>query len=162
MIILQANQFTHMLSKSAEYALRATIYIALKGSVDNKLGMDEIATAIDSPQYFTAKIMQLLTKNNRVVSSVRGPNGGFYLTDAARKLPVRAVLEAVGEDGIITKCVLGLKECSETRPCPMHEQYRSIKVQLRQMFDKTTIQHLAEETGKGKIVINNRLISKKK
>jgi len=150
-----------MLSKSAEYALRATIYIALKGSEDNKLGIDEIATAIDSPQSFTAKILQLLTKNNGVVSSVRGPNGGFYLTDAARKLPVRAVLEAVGEDGIITKCVLGLKECSESRPCPMHDQYRAIKAQLRQMFEKTTIQALAEESAKGKIVINNRPPKKK-
>lgn len=150
-----------MLSKSAEYALRATIYIALKGSEDNKLGIDEIATAIDSPQSFTAKILQLLTKNNNVVSSVRGPNGGFYLTEAARRLPVRAVLEAVGENGVLTKCVLGLKECSETRPCPMHEQYRTIKAQLRQMFEKTTIHDLAEETRKGKIVINNRLVKKK-
>lgn len=151
----------NMLSKSAEYALRATIYIALKGSEDNKLGIEEIATAIDSPHSFTAKILQLLTKNNKVVSSVRGPNGGFYLTDSARKLPVRAVLEAVGEYGIITKCVLGLKECSEVRPCPMHEQYRTIKAQLRQMFEKTSIQDLADETGKGKIVINNRVIKKK-
>lgn len=149
-----------MLSKSAEYALRATIYIAMKGSAERKLGIDEIAKAIDSPPSFTAKVMQLLTKNNRVVSSVRGPNGGFYLTDAARKLPVRAVLEAVGEDGIITKCVLGLKECSESRPCPMHEQYRSIKAQLRQMFERTTIQHLAEDVDKGKLVIGNRTAKK--
>jgi DNA-binding IscR family transcriptional regulator len=66
------------------------------------------------------------------------------------------VLEAVGEDGIITKCVLGLKECSESRPCPMHEQYRAIKQQLRQMFEKTSIQHLAEDFDKGKLVIGNR------
>ncbi|MGX5819240.1 RrF2 family transcriptional regulator [Chitinophaga lutea] len=150
-----------MLSKSAEYALRATIYIALKSSEDHKLGIDEIAAAIDSPQSFTAKIMQLLTKNNGVVSSVRGPNGGFYLTEAAQKLPVSAVLEAVGEYGILTKCVLGLKECSESRPCPMHEQYRTIRTQMKLMFDKTTIRDLAEETGKGKIVINNRPVKKK-
>ncbi|RPE08014.1 Rrf2 family transcriptional regulator [Chitinophaga lutea] len=145
-----------MLSKSAEYALRATIYIALKGSADHKLGIEEIASAIDSPPSFTAKVLQQLTKNNGVISSVRGPNGGFYLTDAARRLPVRAVLEAVGEDGIITKCVLGLKECSESRPCPMHEQYRSIKVQLRQMFEKTTIEQLAADFDKGKLTIGNR------
>ncbi|WP_343704790.1 Rrf2 family transcriptional regulator [Chitinophaga sp.] len=145
-----------MLSKSAEYALRATIYIALKGTEDKKLGIEEIAKAIDSPRSFTAKVMQLLTRDNRVVSSVRGPNGGFYMTEAARKLPVRAVLEAVGEYEVFTKCVLGLKECSESRPCPMHEQYRSIRAQLRQMFEKTTIQQLAEEFDGGKLVIGNR------
>ncbi len=145
-----------MLSKSAEYALRATIYIALKGSAEHKLGIEEIAQAIDSPPSFTAKVLQQLTRNNGVVSSLRGPNGGFYLTDAARRLPVRAVLEAVGEEGVITKCVLGLKECSESRPCPMHEQYRSIKLQLRQLFEKTTIGQLAEDFDNGKLTIGNR------
>ncbi|MBK7605174.1 MAG: Rrf2 family transcriptional regulator [Saprospiraceae bacterium] len=56
-----------------------------------------IAEAIDSPKSFTAKIMQSLTKNNCVISSMRGPNGGFYITESAKKLPVRAVLKAMGE-----------------------------------------------------------------
>lgn len=144
-----------MLSKTAEYALRATIYIALKGSEDNKLGIEEIAQGIDSPKSFTAKILQLLTQNNRVISSVRGPNGGFFLTDRARKLPVKAILEAVEEENVITKCVLGLKECSETRPCPMHTQYKAIKKQLKQMFEKTSIQQLVDEFNKGNYFIDN-------
>lgn len=144
-----------MLSKTAEYALRATIYIALKGSEDNKLGIEEIAKGIDSPRSFTAKILQLLTQNNRVISSVRGPNGGFYLTDRARKLPVKAILAAVEEENVITKCVLGLKECSETRPCPMHTQYKNIKKQLKQMFEKTNIQQLVDEFNKGNYFIDN-------
>ena len=61
-----------MFSKATEYALRATIFLAQKSSEENKLGIDEIATAIDSPKSFTAKILQQLTKDNRVVSSVRG------------------------------------------------------------------------------------------
>ena len=69
-----------MFSKTTEYALRATIYIAQKGTIDKKLGIDEIANAIDSPKPFTAKILQLLTKD-KVLHSTRGPNGGFYITD---------------------------------------------------------------------------------
>lgn len=151
-----------MLSKTAEYALRATIYIAQKGSEDNKLGIEEVAAGIDSPPSFTAKILQLLTRNNRVVSSVRGPNGGFYLTNSARKLPVRAILEAVSEESVITKCVLGLQECTETRPCPMHEQYKTIKKQLKQMFEKTSIQQLVDETNMGNLFISNPLTRKKR
>ena len=70
-----------MFSKTTEYALRATIYIAQKSSEENKLGIDVIAKAIDSPKSFTAKILQSLTKGNKVISSARGPNGGFYITD---------------------------------------------------------------------------------
>ena len=144
-----------MFSKTAEYALRATIFIAKKGTVDNKLSIVEIAAAIDSPQSFTAKILQLLTKDNKVVSSMRGPNGGFYMTEKSKKLPVRAILEAVGEDYVLRKCVLGLKQCSEINPCPIHSEYKAIRVKLNRLFEKNTIQYLADETSKENIYINN-------
>src|SRR5687768_11706275 len=112
-----------MFSKSAEYALRATIYIAQKSSEENKLGMAEISKAIGSPRPFTAKILQQLTKDNNIVSSVRGPNGGFFITDKAKKLPARSILEAIGESEVLNKCVLGLAQCSEKKPCPMHSEY---------------------------------------
>ncbi len=144
-----------MLSKTAEYALRAVIYIAQKGTEDSKLGIREIAEGIDSPPSFTAKILQSLTRNNKVVSSVRGPNGGFYLSDKARKLPVRAVLEAVNEEGLFSACLLGLKECSEARPCPMHQQFAPIRKQLKQVFDNTTIQQLVNEGNKGRFFLSH-------
>lgn len=144
-----------MFSKSTEYALRATIFIAQKASEEKKLGIDEISKAIGSPRSFTAKILQLLTKDNKIVSSVRGPNGGFYITEKAKKLPVRSILEVMGEEEVLKKCVLGLVLCSETKPCPMHSEYKVIKQQLVQLFNKKTIQLLVEEISKGARFINN-------
>lgn len=144
-----------MFSKTAEYALRATIFIAQKGTVDNKLSIGEISTAIDSPQSFTAKILQLLTKDDKLVSSVRGPNGGFYMKSEAKKLPALSILQAVNEDYILHKCVLGLKSCSEQNPCPMHSEYKLIRTRLINLFEKKTIQQLANEIGKKNVFINN-------
>ena len=144
-----------MFSKTAEYALRATIFIAQKGSPDNKLGIEEIAKAIDSPQSFTAKILQMLTKENKVVSSARGPHGGFYITKASKKLPARAILAAVNEDDLFGGCVLGLKECSEIKPCPMHSEYKKIRQELNELFEAKSIQDLANEVNKENIYINN-------
>lgn len=143
-----------MFSKTTEYALRATIYIAQKGSKENKLRIDEIAKAIGSPQSFTAKILQQLTRNNSIVSSVRGPNGGFYLSERAKRLPVSAVLEVMEENDFFKKCVLGLKQCSEIKPCPMHYEYKPIKLQLIDLFEKKTIQNLAQEINNGDAFIN--------
>ena len=145
-----------MFSKTTEYALRATIFLAQKSSAENKLGIDEISKAIDSPKSFTAKILQLLTKDNQVVSSVRGPNGGFFLTANAKKLPARSVLQAMGEDEILEKCVMGLKLCSENQPCPMHAQYKIIKKQLISLFTTKTIQQLADEIKEGVVFIKNK------
>jgi len=145
-----------MFSKATEYALRATIYLAQKSSPENKLGLEDISMAIDSPKSFTAKIMQVLTKDNRIVSSARGPMGGFFLSDKAKKLPVCSVLQAMGEDEILEKCVMGLKKCSETQPCPMHPQYKIIKKQLLDMFTSKTIQELADEIEDGVVFISNK------
>lgn len=145
-----------MFSKATEYALRATIYIAQKSTEEKKLGIEEISKSIDSPQSFTAKILQSLTRDNCVVSSTRGPNGGFYMTSIAKKLPVRAVLLAMGEDAMLEKCVLGLKLCSETQPCPMHTQYKSIKKDLIKLFASKTIQQLADDTQNGAVFIKNK------
>ena len=147
-----------MFSKATEYALRATIYIAQKSSKENKLSIAEIAKAIDSPVSFTAKIIQSLTPNDKLISSVRGPNGGFYITEKAKKLSVRAVLMAMGESEILDKCVLGLNKCSETKPCPMHNQYKTIKHQLISLFETKTIQQLAEEMSNGDAYLNNKKI----
>jgi Rrf2 family protein len=145
-----------MFSKATEYALRATIFIAKKSTEENKTGIEEIAKAIDSPKSFTAKILQALTKDNKIVSSVRGPNGGFFLTEKAKKLPVRAILQAMGEDEMLEKCVLGLKQCSELQPCPMHGQYKVIKQQLIKLFVSKTIQQLANDMKEGEVFINNK------
>ena len=145
-----------MFSKATEYALRATIFIAQKSSKENKISIDEISKAIYSPQSFTAKILQALTKENKVISSARGPNGGFFLTDKAKQLPVRSILQAMGEDDVLDKCVLGLKLCSETQPCPMHAQYKPIKKQLKELFVNKTIEQLASEIKDGVVFINNK------
>jgi Rrf2 family protein len=142
-----------MFSKSTEYALRATLYIAQKGSEEKKIGIKEVSKAIDSPLSFTAKILQSLTKENKIISSISGPHGGFYMTDKAKRLPVRAILEAMGEDELIDRCVLGLAKCSEIKPCPMHSKYKVIKKQLIQLFETESILNLADEIKTGEVFI---------
>ncbi len=149
-----------MFSKSTEYALRAIIYLAQKSSVEHKIGITELAQAIDSPKSFTAKILQNLTRGNNLINSVTGPTGGFYLTDQAKKKSLLNVLTLLEDEGIITGCILGLKECSEKNPCPMHSEYKQIKPQLLDMLDQKTIAELASEMKDPRIVIHN--IGKKK
>ncbi len=150
-----------MFSKSTEYALRAIIYLAQKSSPDQKIGIMEVADTIGSPKSFTAKILQKLTKDNKLISSVTGPSGGFYLTEQAKKKSLLHVLNLLEDEGIITGCILGLKECSEVNPCPMHSQYKKIKPLLLDMLDHKTIQQLASEMKDPKVVIQS-IVKKKR
>lgn len=144
-----------MFSKSTEYALRAVIYIAQKSTPDKKISIDEIALAIDSPKSFTAKILQLLSKGNKVISSTPGPHGGFFISPKAIQLPAKCILVAMGEENVLEKCVLGLKQCSEHQPCPMHHQYKQIRQQLNHLFLSKSIQQLANEIKDGVVFIKN-------
>lgn len=160
----QRTNFTYqpciMFSKATEYALRAVIYIAQKGTTEHKISVDEISAAIGSPRSFTAKVLQILRKNNRIIHSVTGPQGGFYMTDQHRRLPVRDILIAMNEEHILSKCVLGLHTCNELKPCPMHNQYKKIKEQLIRIFDTRTIGQLAAEMDAGTTFI--KYVGKKK
>lgn len=146
-----------MFSKTTEYALRATIFIAQKGSRDKMLSLEEIAEAIDSPQSFTAKVLQLLTRGNKIVNSMRGRGGGFYINETAKQLPLIEVINTMGEGDVLTRCVLGLKQCSEVHPCPLHETYRHLKEDLINIFQQHTIGQVANEMNSQDVYIRNRL-----
>lgn len=145
-----------MFSKATEIALRAVIYIAQKSTEKKKLGLEEISNGIGSPKSFTAKILQKLTADNGLVSSMRGPNGGFYISDKNKKQPARAIINAMEESEVLDKCVLGLNQCSESRPCPMHHEYKLIKRQLLNLFETKTVQALADEMKAGDAFVKSR------
>lgn len=145
-----------MFSKSTEYALRAVIYISKFSNADSKVGLEEISNAIDSPASFTAKILQKITKNSDLVGSVTGPKGGFYMTDKAKKMSLIEVLNILNEEEIIDKCILGLEECSETNPCPLHAQYKQIKPKIIEMFRSKSLQDLVDEVTEEKLILRKK------
>jgi len=52
-------------------------------------------------------------------------------------------------DEVLKKCVLGLKACSNKKPCPLHHEYKGIKAKTLDLFSTHTIGWLALEMKKG-------------
>ena len=144
-----------MFSKACEYAIRATVYLAQKTSEAEKLGVEAIAEGIDAPKAFVAKILQQLNRE-AVIRSVKGPNGGFFLSDALKDQPVWNVLVAFSEEERVTNCVMGLHLCNDKKPCPLHLQYKDIKHQLVQMFKEKKIKEMAESMKHTKLFIRHQ------
>jgi Rrf2 family iron-sulfur cluster assembly transcriptional regulator len=143
-----------MLSKSCQYALRAALYLALRMRDGQKLGVRDIAAQIDAPEAFAAKILQSLVRH-RVISSLKGPYGGFFLEPYQFDLPLLNVVHAIDGLSIFRECGLGLQQCSETRPCPLHYHYKAVRESLQKMFEETTIGQLALDLRAGTAFINN-------
>ena len=137
-----------MFSKACEYGIRATIYIASKSRNGEKAGIKDICKEIGAPEHFTAKILQNLSRM-KIISSVKGPNGGFYLDENDKNIKLIDVVKAIDGDKLFTGCGLGIKECSETKPCPIHNEFKVIRNSLQSMLEKTSIMDLTEDLERG-------------
>jgi len=133
-----------MFSKACEYGIKATLYIARRPAPDRRVSLKEIAGAIDSPEAFTGKILQQLARNG-IIRSVKGPQGGFEIGEEdLDKLRLGHIVSAIDGNGIYKGCGLGLKECNEHRPCPVHNKFVVIRNELKEMLEQTSLRHLAE------------------
>lgn len=136
------------LSKSCEYAIRAAVYVAHATRNGKRAGIVEIADAIGSPMHFTAKILQTLSRK-KLLASAKGPAGGFYLEED-RPLFLIDIIRAVDGEELFTRCAMGLRQCSDTKPCPMHNQIKPIRDQLVAEFSKKSIHEMVSEFEKNR------------
>ncbi len=143
-----------MFSKSCEYAIKAMIFVAQKSKDGIRVGVKEVAKGIDAPEHFIAKILQDLGKK-KLVNSVKGPNGGFYMDDLNLKSSISDIVKAIDGDGIYKDCVIGLKLCSEKNPCPVHFEFKEIKRNLITMLEENTIADFNEKLDTGKFFLKN-------
>lgn len=132
-----------MFSKACEYAIRATVYIARQSLESERASLVDISREIDSPVAFTAKILQKLVKAE-ILASIRGKSGGFYISAGEmKKRMVADIIEVIGGDAVYTECGLGLKSCSATEPCPAHERFVSIRNELKEVLETTSVYAMA-------------------
>lgn len=138
-----------MFSKTCEYGIRATLHIAYQSQLNNRISLKDISKAIDSPEAFTAKILQVLSKNG-ILKSTKGPSGGFEIEKEKREsIKLSDIVFAIDGNGLYEGCGLGLKECNNLKPCPLHNKFMKIRDDLKQMLETTTIEELANGLNNG-------------
>ncbi|WP_215225708.1 RrF2 family transcriptional regulator [Echinicola shivajiensis] len=134
-----------MFSKACEYAIRAVLYIATQSEQGRRTSLKDISKEIDSPEAFTAKILQQLSKNN-VLLSIKGPNGGFEIPDdTMERVKLIEIVRIIDGDQLFTGCALGLKACNEDKPCPLHNEFLGIRTNIHQLLETTTIKKLVND-----------------
>lgn len=142
-----------MLSKSTEYALRALVCVQLQNMVKKRPGVYEIAKEIAAPNAYSAKILHTLTRH-RFLYSMKGKGGGFYYPGNLCELTVYDVILLMEGDGIFKQCLIGLKDGSHEKHCPVHEEYEKVREQLFKMSRIVTIHSMALRVRNGLAVLN--------
>mgnify|MGYP000477342683 FL=1 len=108
-----------MLSKSSGYAVRVVTFLALKRESNRNLGVKEISNKLEMPSHYIGKILQQLAKH-KIITSVKGPGGGFTASENTLNSSVIDIIMAIDGSHPFKVCTLGLKDCSNTHPCPVH------------------------------------------
>lgn len=126
-----------MLSRTAEYALRAVLFMARRPDA-SPVSADEIATALDAPANYLSKTLNALAKA-RILRSTRGPRGGFALAVSPEELTIARIAEAFEVIRPSGMCLLGATRCDPTHPCAAHERWTSITAESRRPLETTTI-----------------------
>lgn len=131
-----------MISQTAEYALRAVVFLAENDNA--RWTAQKIAEATQVPPGYLAKVMQNLARAE-VVDSQRGVHGGFSLRKAPHQVTVLTVIEAVDPIQRIRACPLGL-EAHRHQLCPLHSRLDAAIALMEDGFRRSSI---AELVGKG-------------
>jgi Rrf2 family transcriptional regulator, iron-sulfur cluster assembly transcription factor len=135
----------NMLSDTAEYAVRATLYIA-QNDREQLVQVDRVASTLGVPRNYLSKILHTLAKQG-VLNSTRGPHGGFRLAMDPDTLSLARVIEPFDPRPPGRTCLLGRSECSDLNPCPAHERWKGIGDRVSTFFRNTSVGDLLREEG---------------
>lgn len=130
-----------MLSKTAEYALRAVICMTSQSG--KPVSADVLAERTKVPRRYLSRVLQDLAAA-RLVSSRSGPGGGYELAEETDAVTILDVVNAVAALERINTCPLGLK--SHTQLCPLHAELDSAYAAMEAAFAGVTIKQLLAST----------------
>jgi Rrf2 family protein len=139
-----------MFSKACQYGIKAAVFIAVNSQENKRVNLNDIAKEINSPNAFTAKVLQILSKNE-IITSVKGATGGFEIkNDQLDKIMISQIVDLIDGNTIYTNCGLGFGKCSEITPCSVHFKFKRIREDLKEMLETTSLFDLSNN-------INNKL-----
>lgn len=140
-----------MLSNTSKYAIRAVLYLASNSEDGIKIGIKQISRDLGLPTPFLGKILQLLAKH-KILSSTKGPNGGFGLGRAGKDIILMDIVEIIEGADIFRRCVIGVKNCDEQElHCALHVKYSKIREEIKKVFEEVTIEELSNNIKSGKL-----------
>jgi len=131
-----------MFSQTAEYALRAVVFLAAQPSQARTAQQIAHATAV--PAGYMAKVLQALSRAG-LVHSQRGLHGGFVLAPQPDELTAYDVVQAVDPIQRINECPLGVT--GHRNLCALHRRMDQAIAVLEGVLRGSPISALLAEPG---------------
>jgi Rrf2 family iron-sulfur cluster assembly transcriptional regulator len=127
------------------YALRASLALAKIGKDRAPVSINTLAEEENISSVFLEQIFFKLRKAG-IVSSVRGPGGGFYFARPLDKLTLKEILDAAGEDLSLTNCDKKQEQdCPRIGACLSHSVWAGVTDLINEYFSNITLAAILEK-----------------
>jgi len=114
--------------------------------------------AISERQHISLSYLEQLfgkLRRSKLVSSVRGPGGGYNLAQPTQQITVADIVTAVDETLDATQCG-GRENCHEERRCMTHDLWATLNEKMYDYLSSVTLADLvAHQAGKPVAVIKD-------
>lgn len=130
------------LTSKGRYAVTAILDLALHAQ-SGPIRLSLIAKRQDISLSYLEQLFAKLRKNN-LVSSSRGPGGGYMLGREAKGISVGEIISAVDE-GIETKGCKTTADCKDGEKCLTHDLWDDLSNQIHNFLGSITLEQLMNE-----------------
>jgi Rrf2 family protein len=129
------------LTRAGDYAVRVMIHLA-KTPRGTRVSLPVLAAATAAPSSFLSKVLQSLTRAH-LVTSQRGPAGGFEMSASGRRASMREVIEAIDGPMNLNVCLRNDQACSRRHWCPAHPVWVKAQEALLDVLNEARITDVA-------------------
>ena len=133
------------ITTKGRYALKAILYLAVNGQ-GVPISIKEISAVQKiSPEFLEQLFFKL--KKSSIISSVRGPGGGFSLNRPQDEVTVKQVFDAVGEGLDLTPCTSCNEDtpvCTEHDECLSYDVWKAAADQIQGYFGTLTLKMIVD------------------
>lgn len=137
-----------MLSLTCKASIKAVVFLGSKLATGERSSLKDVAAYTGENEHTVGKLLQRLVKVG-IIQSAKGPRGGFFLSAKQADQRVIRIVEAIDGAEVFNQCGLGMSQCSDRHPCPLHEDYKPIREAFKHLCYNRRVRDLFEEVNSG-------------
>jgi Rrf2 family protein len=146
-----------MLSKKSKYAIKALVYLAKHFEPKELVRISTISEEEKIPRKFLETILVEL-RNNGLVHSKMGVNGGYYLAKHPEEIVLSHVIRISGGPIALLPCVSlnfyeSCEECKDEATCGIRDVILEVREATLKILSKTSLVDLIQREDKLKQLI---------
>jgi Rrf2 family transcriptional regulator, iron-sulfur cluster assembly transcription factor len=130
------------LTTKARYAVTAMLDIALYGNGGLVTAADISKRQAISQSYLEHLFSKL--RHGRLVKSVHGPGGGYFLAKSLSEISIADIIQAVNEPIDATQC-RGKLNCQAGRRCMTHALWAELNEEINRYLTSVSLSHLVAQ-----------------